>query len=175
MTNRGIHLLSAALATLLTPVAALAQQPASVTTSPLGQPAPTLGAPLIVLLAAILAGVGVYCVRRGRSAAMLTLVLAAMVAVAGIGYATVTKVVISGGDCLKVTVNSYDPTGFAKLESDCPNQIKIIDLQSACTPPDIAASCAHDEPADTYTLAPCETGLILNDGDHCRLPRCCPT
>src|SRR5512140_2447482 len=88
MTLRRSLPVTAALATLVAPLAAFAQFAGSVTTDPVGQPAPTLGMPLIFLLAVALAGVAGYSLRRGVATPVVALVLVAGVTVlAGLGYA----------------------------------------------------------------------------------------
>jgi hypothetical protein len=170
MRRRSIHL-AAALATLLAPLAALAQGlTGSVTTDPVGQ-APALGMSVIVGLAVAMAGVGIYRLRRtvaGRTAGFV--LIAAATVLAGLAYANGTKITItiSGADCAKRTVSAFSPDESTKLMSDCPNLIRIVDIQALC---DIHVM-PFDSALDTDPVADCSVGLTLAHGDACRLPGC---
>jgi len=143
---------------------ALAQVTNSVTTAPIGQPAPTLALPMLVALAIALIGLGVYRMRT-RSAGVLVgfVLVAALSVLAGLTYAGVSGVVIKGDDCNVRTAHTYDnenPT----LTSLCPNAIQIVEIDPCSgTPSDVPGAAA---------LPSCTVGQTLLNGDTCRLPIC---
>jgi hypothetical protein len=160
---------TAALATLVAPFAALAQATGSVTTDPV-RLAPALGLPLIVLLAVLLAGVAVFRLRRATAGPIARIALIATVTVlAGVGYATLTTITISGVDCTKQTVHLYDPTGSpVTLMNDCVTPITIDDITTSC----IAGPISPSSPTEPTRLPPCEVGQTLPSGADCSLPNC---
>jgi hypothetical protein len=168
MRRRSIHL-AAALATLLAPLAALAQGlTGSVTTDPVGQ-APALGLSVIVGLAVAMAGVGIYRLRRtgaGRTAGFV--LVAAATVLAGLAYALAITLTISGADCAKRTVSAFSLDEPTKLMSDCPNLIRIVDIQGSCG----IHVMPFDSAFDTDTVADCSVGQTLANGDACLLPSC---
>jgi hypothetical protein len=160
---------SATLAMLVAPLAAMAQVTGSVTTDPV-RLAPTLGLPLIFLLAVVLAGIAVSRLRRTAAGPIARVVLIAGVTVlAGLGYAGVTPITISGADCTKQTVHAFDPSGSPMtLMSECQNPITIVDITTSCRKGPIFPNA----PTGTTTLSACEIGQTLANGDDCRLPTC---
>jgi apolipoprotein N-acyltransferase len=171
MRRRSIHL-AAGLATLVAPLAALAQIPTgSVTTDPVQQ-APALGMSVIVVLAVAMAGVGVYRLRRTVAGRIVGFVLvAAATVLAGLVYAVApATIMISGADCTMRTTNAFDPLEPNMLMSDCSNLIRIVDIQVSC---DAGMSSFNSAP----TIAPpadCSVGQTLANGGACGLPSCVP-
>jgi hypothetical protein len=96
-----------AAAALVSPLAAFAQVVGSVTTEPVGQPAPALAIPMLVALAIALIGLGAYSLRArsGRAVAGLALI-AGLSLLAGLSYAN-GSVVIEGADCNTRTIHTY--------------------------------------------------------------------
>lgn len=141
----------------------------SVTTDPVHL-APTLGLPLIFLLAVALAAVAVYRLRPAAAGPIAGFVLVAgLTVLAGLGYAVIPTITISGADCTKQTISVFDPNGPATtLRSNCPNPIKIVDITSSCDTRDIV----FNSQTGTTTLASCEIGQTLANGDACSLPNC---
>jgi hypothetical protein len=126
---------------------------------------------VIVVLAVAMAGVGMYRLRRtvaGRTAGVV--LIAAATVLAGLAYANGTKITItiSGADCAKRTVSAFSPDESTKLMSDCPNLIRIVDIQASCdgdmspliTVPNVVP------PPD------CSVGQTLANGAACKLPVC---
>jgi len=159
------------LAVLVAPLAAVAQPPTgSVTTVPINN-APALGMSLCVVLALALAGIGIYRLRRpvGSRIAAFGLV-AAITVLAGLGYAAApSTITISGADCAKQTVSFFDPRLGATMVSNCTNRIQILDIQASCDGTEVNA--ATDINGAT-NLVGCTVGLILADGESCKLPIC---
>lgn len=157
-----------ALATLAAPLAAVAQASSgSVTTAPFSA-APAMGMPLLALLVVILAGGGAYFL---RSAARGTIAkvgfVAALAALAGVGYATAPAyVTIEGAQCGMQAVQPFDPTVENTLVNHCPNRIKIISIRVLCVTRDDIL------PAPNFGLGPCDAGQVLANGDACTLPTC---
>jgi hypothetical protein len=160
---------TAALATFVAPLAALADPTGTVTTDPVHL-APTLGLPLLVVLAIALAGITVFRLRRAAVGPIAAVVLVAgVIALAGLAYA-INTIVISGADCMRQTVSVFDPGGSTALRSDCPNNsIRIIDIQTSCG----GVNHLSTAPTGITTFAPCEIGLTLAHGDECELPTTC--
>jgi len=154
----------AALITLVAPLAALAQGTnGSVTTAPLPT-APTMGIPVLILLAALLTGVAAYFLRRaaGRAIAVVAFV-AVLTALAGIGYARIMMIMVQGSQCAMQTTQMFMPMNPTSLKSDCPNPIQIISIQ-----PEML--CNMDTLGSaTGVLRPCRVGQILTNGEECIL------
>lgn len=168
---RSIHV-SAAVGFLVTPLAALAQ-PATgaVTTSPIQQ-APALGMPVLVLLAVALTAITVYRLRRTGGRRILGLGLVAVVTVlAGLVYAFLPTITISGADCAKQTVSVFDPlVEETLLTSNCANLIQIIDIQITCDEGAVAPNATGGIAGDLF--AECFIGQILANGNTCALLGC---
>jgi hypothetical protein len=178
MRRRSIQI-AAGLGTLVAPLATWAQATTSgfVTTGPLRAPAPALGMPLIVMLAVALAGVAMYRLRRTVGGLVVGFVLVAVTVLAGLGYAIMPPlpITISGADCMKATVNVFDPsTEPTTLMSACPNPIQIVDIQISCGRDVFLNSETNTSGAiDMFPL--CKKGQILANGDACDLPTCAHT
>jgi hypothetical protein len=165
MTIRKLPHVVVALATLVAPLAALAQgTDGSVTTAPLAT-APAMGMSLLALLAVVLTGVAAYCLRHaaGRVIAAVGFV-AALTALAGLGYATLPlsmMIMVQGGQCAMQTTQMFNPMNLNTLVSHCPNSIQITSIQQgmACTAPCVGPS-------------PCKVGQVLANNDACDLPAC---
>ena len=143
--------------TLVSPLAAFA---ASVTTSPLGLAAPALRLVVLIALAIVLVGAGLYSLRRRSAAALAGFALVAGLSVlAGLGYANPPGVVIDDGDCHRQSVHVYSDGG-STLTSLCPGPIKIDALDCDGVPPLCVA------------LVDCTVGQILANGESCNLPAC---
>jgi hypothetical protein len=168
MILRKLRHVVVALVTLGAPLAAVAQPlppGGTVTTSPFGGTAPAMGMPLLALLVVVLAGSGVYLLRRtgGGTIAKMGFV-AALTAMAGLGYAILVigvTIPIEGIQCMRQTVQTFDPTAENTLVSRCPNQIQIVSIQ--------VVPCPGFDP-----LGSCSEGQVLADGDACTLPTCVP-
>ena len=167
MMRRKSRLVAVSLAALLAPVMALGQvPPGSVTTSPVNQ-APAMGAPVLVLLAVVLAGVAVYRLRR---AATVVALVTAVTLLAALGSAVImmSNITISGADCVQRTTNPFDPITLTTLTSNCPTMIQIVDIQFDCGLGEIAPNA----PTSAVPIPSCEVGQTLANGDVCRLPIC---
>lgn len=149
-----------AAATLAAPLAAFAQVVGSVTTAPLGHPAPTLAMPMLVVLATALIGLGVYSMRTRHAGVVAGFVLVAGVTLlAGLGYAD-SGVLVEGGNCDKLTPQTYFSNN-ENLTSLCPAPIQIVALGCMEAPKDVL-----------NPPIPCSVGLILTTNQICRLPNC---
>ena len=155
-----------ALVTLVTPLAALAQgADGSVTTVPLAL-APTMGIPVLVLLAVVLAGVAAYFLRRasGRVAAVIGFV-AVLTGLTGLGYATmpmIHMIMVQGSQCGMQTTQMFMPMTPTALKSLCPNPIQIVAIQGGMCFGDSLGSAP-------VFLTPCRVGQVLADGEECLL------
>jgi len=168
MTIRRLSHVAVALLTLIAPLAALAQvEDGSVTTAPLAT-APVMGLPVLALLAVVLTGAAAYFLRRapGRTIAAVSFV-AALSALAGLGYATPTvMIMVQGSQCGMPTTQMFDPNQLNTLVSHCQNSIQIISIE-------LGMSCAFDQVgslADGVGL--CRVGQVLTNGEDCTLPGC---
>jgi len=169
MVRRSV-VVAAALATLAVPFAAFAQPVTGTVTTGPASAAPVLAMPLIFLLAVTLAGVAAYRMRRRIPGRVVGLVLAAaVVAMAGLGYAKPATIMIMGSECAMQTTKMFFASGApAILMSDCQNAIHILDIQLTC-PPD-----ARNESALPFMALPCSVGQTLAQGESCPLPICGP-
>jgi hypothetical protein len=152
-----------AAAALVSPLTAFAQVVGSVTTDPVGQPAPALAMPMLIALAIALIGLGVYSLRArsARTVAGFALV-AGLSLLAGLSYAN-GSVVIEGADCNTRTTHSY-PGSFAEtLTSLCPNPIRIVAIDCNGAPGDV-----FGDPLQSS----CTVGQTLTNGEACSLPIC---
>jgi hypothetical protein len=169
MTIRRLPHVVVALATLVAPLAVLAQATdGSVTTVPLAT-APVLGVPLLVLLAVVLTGAAAYFLRRtaGRAAAGVGFV-ATLTALAGLAYAVpmINMIMIQGGQCAMQTTQMFNPMVRNALVSHCPNSVQVISIQ-------LGMSCNFDRIGRAAMgPAPCSVGQVLANGEECALPNC---
>lgn len=151
---------------LLTPLSAFAGGAmAVVTVAPLGEQAPAINMAMIAVLAVLLAGIAMSVLRKRSATPAVGLTLVAVIAFAAIGYAIANTIVISGDECTEVTTELYNSIsgGDQFLRSDCPNPIKIVELDP---------KCSSGEGLGEAPAVSCEVGLILNSGDTCQLPIC---
>ncbi len=155
---RRVLSVSTALMIAVSPVAFGQGLPGSVTTAPFGVGAPALALPLLCVLVVALVALGAYRLRRGGVGATVALVVVAMTVLATIAYAVI-DITISGADCLKSTTNTY--FGDPLLISECPNPIRITDLQ-----------CSTSTLPNVPSFTGCTLGQTLNNGDSCVLPFC---
>jgi len=146
---------------MVSPLAAFAQPVSgSVTTDPVGQSAPALALPMLVVLAVGLIGLGAYTLRTRSAGAVAGFALVAGLSVlAGLGYATDGSVVIQGAECNTQTVSPYPSVCGDTLTSGCSNRIRIVAIEPGCESPTIPSS-------------PCTVGQVLTDGQQCYLPYC---
>ncbi len=156
---RRVLSISAALMTWVSPAAFGQGLPGSVTTAPFGAGAPALALPVLCVLVLALAVLGLYRLRRGGTGATVALVVVAVTMLATIGYAVI-DITISGTECLQPTTTMYE--GDPLLKSECPNPIRITDLQCSTTP----------QLPDVPSFPECTLGQTLNNGDQCVLPFC---
>jgi hypothetical protein len=160
MLPRRLLQVAVTLATLVGPLAAVAHAELSgtVTTAPYGGAAPTMGLPLLAVLAVMLVGIGCYVLRRTRgSVAAKVGFVAALTAVAGIAYAN-GVITIEGAACGTKTVHQFIPDGPHPLTNNCSNAIQIISVTVNC----------EDPPGPNL----CAAGKILTQGRSCFLPAC---
>ncbi len=149
------------------PLSALAQGAGSVTTAPV-QGAPALALPLLMLLAAALAVVGVRRTsRRGTRAAAAGGVLVLLL-LAGVCYGPAASVIISDAKCLRETTSPYDSTLFTILINSCPGLIRIVAIDPSCADTDCRSDTAG------VPSAQCTVGQTLSSSETCNLPSCCP-
>jgi len=166
MKVRGWLYVGTVVATLLTPLAAVAQAIGSLTTAPLSA-APAVGMPQLVGIALAL-GVGAMSVLR-RKAARATIKLAvvgAAIMLAGIAYAVVPlpSVPVSGNQCGMQTTQTWASAVPTTLDNQCPNALLIVAID-ACGERDTAS-------AEFNTLPTCVVGQTLAAGTACDLPMC---
>jgi hypothetical protein len=160
---------------LVAPLAALAQpETGAVTTSPLPQQAPALGMPLLAILAVALTAITVYRLRRAAAGRIVGLgLVAAMTVLAGIGYAVMQTITITGADCAKQTVSPFFPLeGETLLTSECPNLIRIVDIQDSCDGSVVSPNAETGMGSAANDVAECSIGQILANGNTCALPGC---
>ena len=164
MKPRRVLQVVVAVGTLVGPLAVVAHADlfGTVTTAPVGMPAPAMGMPLLVLLAVLLAGAGAYLLRRtGGGVIAKVAVVAALAALAGLAYANGgmgTIYTVAGPDCGIAKTFTFDPLGPNELLSNCPNPIRIIAIQLDCNAPDPPGECT--------------VGQVLSNGQFCTLPEC---
>jgi hypothetical protein len=124
---------------------------------------------VMVVLAVAMAGVGIYRLRRTVVGPIVGFVLVAAVTVlAGLGYAFVPTITISGADCTKRTTSTFDPLEPTTLMSDCPNLIRILDIHVSCG----AGDLLFNSQSNGVTVPDCSVGQTLANGGACRLPVC---
>ena len=172
MRRRSIHV-AAAFGVLGVPLPAWADPTGSVTTGPIQQ-APALGIPVLVLLAVALTAITVYRLRRTGGRRMVGLGLVATVTLlAGIGHAIIPIITITGMDCAKQTVSVFDPlAGETLLTSDCPNPIRIVDIQVSCNEKVVAPGAQTGIGGAANDVVECSIGQVLANGNTCSLPGC---
>jgi hypothetical protein len=156
------------------PVVVLAQPGGSVTTSPLTQPAPTLGLPALVLLAALLAVVAGRWLRLAPKG-IAGLALLVVMTSAGVGIASgAYEVVVDGEECLEVTVHPYDSYGPQyTLRNACANPVEVDALAPNCDVCETLPGTACEDV--TILVSPvnaCTVGTVLASNEVCFLPYC---
>jgi hypothetical protein len=157
---------AAAAAATSAPVAVCAQVMGSVTTDPVGAPAPALTMPVLIALGIALIGAGAYLIRTRSAAAVSGLVLlAGLSLLAAAAYAIVEGVVIQGAECDAETTHTYPSAPGVTLTSMCPNQIRIVAINRCAV-----VTMAPVSPSDGSSL--CVVGEILSYGQDCLLPQC---
>lgn len=163
---RRLRQLAVGIAGITAPLTVSAQDGGSVTVAPLAAGAPALGWPALGALAIALGVGAVLMLRRSRQPGARLLGVVAMVLTAALGHGATANVIISGDECHQVTQESYPPLKNVELQSQCPNPIRIIDLQLNCN------RAEGEPPVETVPDAPCEVGLIVHPGGSCQLPAC---
>ncbi len=150
------------LATICLSTSAFAQATGSVTTAPLQQ-APAVGTWLLAVLTVAMAGAAMYRLRRTVVTPIVGLVLISVLLIS-LGYA-VTFITIDGAQCGQETTRPFNPGDPNVLESQCPNQIEITDIEVSCGTPD-------NPSANPPTIETCKIRQVLNKGELCTLPKC---
>ncbi len=163
MTYRRAGTIVGAVVALMSPVAAFAQAVGSVTTAPV-QSAPAMGIWFLVVLAVAMVGAAMYRLRRTVATAAVGFVLMSAL-LAGVGYA-VSFITIAGAQCMQNTTNAFDPQEPNVLQSECPNQIEIINIEASCGPKN------NPSVNPPTSIKPCKDGQVMFKGDICRLPEC---
>jgi apolipoprotein N-acyltransferase len=157
---------------VVAPLAALAQFPGTVITSPLGAAAPAVGMPMLVLLALALSVGAVYVLRRkaASTTARLALVAAAII-VASIAYATIPmpSVVVSGEQCAMRTTQTWNAATPTELDNQCSNALLIEAIATQCPEEDGTMGTAGGK---VDALPSCVPGQTLAAGAACDLPVC---
>ena len=161
--------LQVAAAALVSPLPAFAQTlMGSVTTDPVGHPAPALGMSLLVALAIALIAVGVYSIRARSAGAVAGFALiAGLSLLAALTYAN-GGIVIQGTDCNVQTTHAYPNVPGETLTSLCPNRIQIVAITNPCG----VIPMAPTVPLPPPPAPPCFVGEILSNGQICQLPIC---
>lgn len=159
--NLGSRLLGA-VGLLALPQVVLGQ---TVTTAPFGH-APAVDLSLLVLLAAILAAVTIFRLRRIspalKSAAIALCACVMVVAGAHAG----DQITVEGAACNTRSTFEFNGNVFTRLKSKCPQPISIVELNLICDGPGDGLVVEEE------TLQPCTLGLVLQEYDRCRLPGC---
>ena len=161
-----LRALAVAVTAITASIPALAQPENTVTVGPVAAGAPALGLPgLGVLVLALTVG-AVLILRRSDRSAARAVGLVTLLLTAALAYAGVSNVIISDDECHHVTQKSYPQLENPDLENQCPNPIRIIDLQLNC---DSAKTVA---PVPDGAGPACKIGLIIPPGSSCQLPTC---
>ena len=167
MGFRSVRSFVVVIACVMAPLSLSAHNGGSVVVGPIGASAPALGMPLLAILAMLLTVTAVVFLRRPRSVLSHALVVLALMLTATVGLSLIPTVVVSGDECNEITQKSYDSSSpSVALLSECPNPIRIIELDLNC----------HHSDCEQAELPPtsCEVGLVLNPGQICQLPTCGP-
>lgn len=169
--RRSIHV-AAAVGMVVAPFAAWADPSGSVTTTPIHD-TPALGMPVLVLLAVALTVITVYRLQRSAGGRIVGLgLVAAVTLLAGLVYAFIPTITISGADCTKQTVSVFDPLDEETLlTSNCPNQIQITDIRLVCDQ-NVVLPNAGGGSAGVDEFAECFIGEVLANGNTCALLGC---
>jgi len=167
MNSRTVSTIVAALAATALPSGAFAQ--AMVTTTPIGLSAPLLSTTTLVLLTIALAILAGVMLRRSSAGPVAIVAILAV----GVGFAVashaVTDVVVENVECRTRFTHEYDPYYTTmNLVSNCPNPIKIVELDPRC---ESGGSNVGGAIFDGRAV-PCVLGRILSSGDTCLLPSC---
>ncbi len=167
MTYRRAGSIAAAVAVLISSVAAFAQTMGTVTTVPV-HGTPALGTALLVILAVAMGAAAMYRLRRKSAALIVGFVLVVALAVlAGLGYAGMGAITISGAQCAQETISPYPSSEPTDLVSDCVNLIQIIDIEPCGVAIDSPSVAPHPP-----TTRDCFIGEILDKNRACQLPPC---
>lgn len=163
--TRKLPVLGSVIGGVVAPLVALAQSTGSVTTGPLGIPAPAVGTAMLALLALVLAA-GAMCVLRRRATRSIAAV-AVLISMVGLVYGTTATVEVDGAECAQVTMHSYDPTVNTYLENTCTNLIRIIAIDAGCGGQEQVFGQLSAPPPP-----PCQVGQVLQSNEICELPNC---
>jgi hypothetical protein len=166
MVVRGLGQVALVTAVTMLPHAVAAQADGLVTVGPLIAGAPALGMVGLGLLAAALAIGAAVMLRRSHPRTTAALALLAVSTTSAVVYASAVHLIISGDECGQITQKSFSPLTSVVLESQCPNPIRIVDLEIDCT------DIEHGEETQLPPVQPCEVGVILEPGEECQLPSC---
>ncbi len=161
-----LRALPIAIAAIAAPVPTVAQPVNTVTVEPVAAGAPVLGWPGLAVLVLVLTVGAVLILRRSDRSAARAVGLVTLLLTAAVAYAGVSNVTISDDECHHVTQKSYPQFDSPDLENQCPNPIRIVDLQLDCDASKITA------PAPDGSGRACEIGLIILPGSSCQLPTC---
>ncbi len=165
MTLRKLRQLAAGIAAITAPLTASAQDGGTVIVAPFAAGAPALGWPALGVLAIALAAGAMLMLRRAGQPGTRLLGVVAVLLTAAVGHGAANNVIISGDECHQRTQESYPPLKNVDLQNECPNPIRIIDLQITC-------SSMDEVPAEAAPDPLCEVGLVVPPGGVCRLPAC---
>jgi hypothetical protein len=129
--------------------------------------------PVLVLLAVALTVITAYRLRRRAGGRIVGLgLVAAVMLLAGLVYARLPMITISGADCTKQTVSVFDPLEEETLlTSNCQNPIQITDIQRVCDQ-NVVSPNAGGGSAGVDEFAECFIGKVLANGDTCALLGC---
>jgi hypothetical protein len=168
MLLRRLRQFAFAITAITAPLTASAQVlGGSVTVAPIAtEGAPVLGwAGLAALVLAL--GIGAaLMLRRSRPRVVPMVGVLTLVLLAAARGAPVLDVIIAGDECRQVWQENYEPLKHIELESQCPNLIRIIDLQLNCD------RTGEEAPIESVSGTVCEVGLIIPTGGSCLLPGC---
>ena len=137
----------------------------SVTTRPLGQAAPALGWPMLILLGIVLASVALYRMRQRKVSSLLTTAaVVLLLGVAGLAYATFS-VTISGDKCSQTVTSTFPAMGSAYVLNNCSNEIEIVEVDCPA-----AGDVLPDTETGGASGLTCTKGLVLPPAvGSCRL------
>lgn len=139
---------------LLAPATAIAQNNVIILAPAGGTPAPALAGPMLILLAALLAGIAVRTMRSHASTAVAMALLSAVTLTAGIASAGRMIITLQGADCSERSIHPFESS--AKVVNDCPNAMRIVEIE---------CDESNDTPRDATPY--CETGAVLESGAEC--------
>ncbi|MDX2167435.1 MAG: hypothetical protein SF182_10245 [Deltaproteobacteria bacterium] len=166
MSIRRLGQVSLAIAGIMLPHAVAAQADGLVTVGPLIAGAPVLSMVGLGMLVLALVIGALAMLRRAHPLTMVVLAPIVVAGVSAVGYAAAVNLIVSGDECGQITQKSFSPLDIVLLESQCPNSIRIVDLEINC------GDVAHGEPAQPPAVPLCEVGLVVGPGEMCQLPSC---